>query len=119
MTDTVINAPPLYTQYPTELPKVFPIGKHNAAPVVNTTELEAHLKVLGAFDQLKERVEAQQGLALSDKNGAWALFLARAVYRFEKWAERVVVNLGEQLEVACPPIDVAMVGLVYHLLPSL
>ena len=120
MTDTTTNSPPLYTRYPTELPKTlpktFPIGEHNALPLVDTSELEAHLKVLGAFDKLREHVEAQPGLAGSHKDGAWALFLARAVYRFERWTEGVVVSLGAHSEAMCPPIDVAMVSLMCKVL---
>ena len=109
---TMSSSPPPYSAEPTR--KRFPIGPHNPEALVDNSQLEAHLKLLGAFDKLREHVETQDGLAKEDKNGAWALFLARAVYRFERWAEKVMVKLGQYEERTCPPLDVAIVSLDYY-----
>ncbi|KAG8807417.1 hypothetical protein FRC17_004469, partial [Serendipita sp. 399] len=78
--------PPSYSQYPTELPNQFPIGHYKPPPVVNVTELQAHLRLLGAIHKLKEIVQSQQvGIALKNRDAAWVAFVNKAVYRFFVW----------------------------------
>jgi len=118
--------PPSYTKYPTELPATFPIGKHEVSPLVNLTGLQAHLRLLGAFDRLKYTVQHPEvGLPPGmQREHLWILFLNRAVHRFEAfisapWPDNVVVT---STEATMPPLDVLMVWhtylLVWHPLPS-
>ena len=51
---------PSYSEYPTELPTTFPIGEKNIQPLVNVTELQAHLRLLGAFERLNKNVVEQR-----------------------------------------------------------
>ena len=111
--------PPAYTEYPTELPTTFPIGKHEVPPLVNVTDLQAHLRLLGAFDRLKYTVEhPDDGLpARMQREHLWILFLNRAVQRFEAfmsatWPNNVVVA---STEATMPPLDVLMVWHTYLL----
>ena len=96
------------------LPPTFRIGKVNPPPVVTIDELLAHLKLLGAFDKLQKEVRSQEGIAENNKDGAWALFLSRAVWRFDKWAENPRLRTAMEEE-NCPPLDVAMVWHTYCL----
>jgi hypothetical protein len=126
------EAPPTYSEYPTELPDLFPIGKRQAKPLVNVTELQAHLKLLGAFHELKREVEAQaveagvanrsQALSVSieNKDQAWVIFVNRAVHRFFAWTS-VEWNMslpGLHADVM-PPLDVLMVWHTYLLVRGL
>lgn len=109
---------PVYTEYPTELPTTFPIGKQEVPPLVNITELQAHLRILGAFDQLKKSVEASQ---YPSGVSAWVIFVNRAVHRFYKWLnspsrEGVIPASSEE---TMPPLDVLMVWHSYLLVSHL
>ena len=55
-----VEQPPSYSEYPTELPTAFPIGKANVWPLVNVSEGQAHLRLLGAFDGLRRSVVWQR-----------------------------------------------------------
>jgi hypothetical protein len=111
--------PPSYTEYPTELPATFPIGEHEVPPLVNVTDLQAHLRLLGAFDRLKYTVQHPEdgpppGM---QREHLWVLFLNRAVDRFEAfmsatWPNNVVVA---STEATTPPLDVLMVWHTYLL----
>ncbi|CAG7851190.1 SubName: Full=Uncharacterized protein {ECO:0000313/EMBL:CCA67541.1} [Serendipita indica DSM 11827] len=110
---------PVYTQYPTELPPTFPVGAHQTTPLVNVTELQAHLRLLGAISKLKSDVQSQsQGISARSKDVAWVVFVNRAVFRFFTWAgalwERFIPGLDETL---VPPLDVLMVWHTYLLNP--
>jgi len=118
--------PPSYAEYPTELPTTFPIGTHEVPPLVNVTDLQAHLRLLGAFGRLKYTVQHPvDGLPPGmQQEHLWILFLNRAVDRFEAfmsatWPNNVVVA---STEATMPPLDVLMVWhtylLVWHPLPS-
>lgn len=101
--------------YPTSLPDKFRIGMVMTPPLVSVSELQAHLRLLGAFATLRKSVEAT---AESKENGdaAWAVFLARAVYRFHRWVIRVRPETDGTLKhEAMPPIDVLMVWHSYCL----
>ncbi|KAF8511640.1 hypothetical protein BU17DRAFT_97089 [Hysterangium stoloniferum] len=113
------EVPPAYTEYPTKLPDKFPIGEHNVQPLVNVTELQAHLRLLGAIHALKQKVQAQQvGIAAEDRNLAWIVYVNRAVHRFYKWTETSWVMSSPGLnETTIPPLDVVMVWHSYLLNP--
>ena len=99
---------------PLSLPPYYPIRlgtNQNTAPLVSTAEVIAHLKLLRAFHALRQRVEAAPGLAETDKDGAWALFVSRAVHRFDKWAWREQANVV----FSAAPLDVVMVHHAYSL----
>ncbi|KDQ09178.1 hypothetical protein BOTBODRAFT_179194 [Botryobasidium botryosum FD-172 SS1] len=111
------QAPP----YPTELPSAFPIGESETQPLVTLKELEFHLRLLAVFDNLYKTVrECQPDVAPVDPDAKWAVFLARAVHRFDAWA---TVGLGGRaasgplLEYEIPPWDVIMVWHTYLLNP--
>lgn len=111
------EGPPAYSEYPTELPDSFPIGSHKIQPLVNVTELGAHLRLLGAIHKLKADVEAQEdGIAATNKAQAWVVFVNRAVHRFYIWASaswsQDYPGLNETL---IPPLDVIMVWHSYLL----
>jgi hypothetical protein len=111
--------PPSHNEYPTELPATLPIGKHEVPPLVNVTDLQAHLRLLGAFDRLKYTVQhPAEGIPSGMQHEhLWVLFLNRAVYRFEAfmgaiWPMNVVIA---STEVTMPPLDVLMVWHTYLL----
>jgi len=111
--------PPAYAEYPTELPTTFPIGEHEVPPLVNVTDLQAHLRLLGAFDRLKYTVQHPEdgpppGM---QREHLWILFLNMAVQRFEAfmsatWPNNAVVA---STEATMPPLDVLMVWHTYLL----
>jgi len=111
--------PPSYTEYPTELPTTFPIGKHEVPPLVNVTDLQAHLWLLGAFDHLKYTVQhPPEGFPPGiQQEHLWVLFLNKAVHRFESfmsatWPNNAVVA---STEATMPPLDVLLVWHTYLL----
>ncbi|CAG8633747.1 10604_t:CDS:1 [Acaulospora colombiana] len=115
------ETPPTYSEYPTELPEQLPIGQHNVRPLVNVTELQAHLKLLGAFSELKRDVQDQQdGIVTDDRDQVWVVFVNRAVHRFFAWtsAQWELPSPGLYPDMM-PPLDVMMVWhtylLVWHL----
>ncbi|KAG8865591.1 hypothetical protein FRC20_009674 [Serendipita sp. 405] len=111
--------PPTYADYPTELPTQFSVGAYQSAPIVNVTELQAHLRLLGAFHKLKEDVQAQDtGIAATDKDLGWVVFVNRAVYRFFCWTAATWNKPSPDLrETYIPPLDVIMVWHTYLLNP--
>ena len=108
---------PTYTEYPTQLPDNFPIGQHKVQPLVNVTELQAHLRLLGAIHKLKEDVQSQEdGVAATNKDLAWVVFVNRAVHRFDKWASSAWTQSSPGLnETDIPPLDIIMVWHSYLL----
>ncbi|CAG7854222.1 SubName: Full=Uncharacterized protein {ECO:0000313/EMBL:CCA67541.1} [Serendipita indica DSM 11827] len=108
---------PVYTQYPTELPPTFPIGVHRTAPLVNVTELQAHLRLLGAISKLKSDVQTR-GVSARSKDTAWVVFVNRAVFRFFEWVNALWIPSEPGLdETRVPPLDVLMVWHTYLLNP--
>lgn len=110
-------APP--PAYPTSLPPTYPIGRHKVAPLVSVAELESHLRVLGAFSNLRGLVEEAAGGEEKEKQAAWTVYLSRAVYRFHKWATTLPSGLAAIDNDNLPPIDVLMVWHSYLLVSSL
>lgn len=90
--DLAVPPPP----YPTSLPDTFPIGNKKTSPLVTVEELQAHLRILGAFDALRQQVNNAAG------PDGWAVFLARAVYRFQKWVSQSIVSAPPITTVGCP-----------------
>jgi hypothetical protein len=99
---------------PTELPNIFPIGEHILAPVVTIAELQQHLRILGAFYQLRQMVTAA---ASWDADPIWAAFVNRAVHRFNLWAQTTSIMVHVDSD-SLPPIDVLMVWHAYMLVSS-
>ncbi len=67
-----VEQSPSYSEYPTELPRHFLSGRRTPQPLVNVTELQAHLKLLGAFDSLKRSVVEQRLPEGMNKEQAWS-----------------------------------------------
>ncbi|KAG8927126.1 hypothetical protein FRC01_007979 [Tulasnella sp. 417] len=112
-----------------KLPNHFKINNQYVKAQVLPSELQAHLVLLGAFYRLREEVRTFKGkVDLSmEPDERWAVFLQRAVYRFEQWAVRMIGGegqeevLGEGPKVLAPnevpPLDVLMVWHTYMLNP--
>lgn len=113
-----------------KMPEHFKIGGKYVIPPVLPSDLFAHLILLGAFHRLREEVRTQKGKAdiTLQPDEQWAVFLERAVYRFERWAITVMGD-GEQAASTpmiksrdlgpneLPPLDVMMVWHTYLLNP--
>lgn len=110
-----------------ELPAVVQINNNSGAPLVRPSELQAHLVLLGAFHRLREEVRTQKGIKVDiqmSPDNAWAVFLQRAVYRFDAWVEKIIGNVVGSMELQrvlapqeLPPLDVIMVWHTYLLNP--
>lgn len=113
-----------------KMPEHFKIGGNYVIPPVLPSDLYAHLILLGAFHRLREEVRTQKGKAdiTLQPDEQWAVFLERAVYRFELWATRVIGDGSDQPDVPVkssrellpneiPPLDVIMVWHTYLLNP--
>ncbi|KAG9022905.1 hypothetical protein FS837_006094 [Tulasnella sp. UAMH 9824] len=112
-----------------KLPNHFKINNQYVKAQVTPSELQAHLVLLGAFYRLREEVRTFKGKAdiPLEPDERWAVFLQRAVYRFEQWAVRMIGGegqeevLGEGSRVLAPnevpPWDVLMVWHTYMLNP--
>ena len=102
--------------YGTTLPTSFRIGRSDTAPVVRVEEVQAHLKILGAFSRLKTRVSLAQETVSENRlepDAAWTVFLCRAVHRFEKWIQSR--PMSKPVPWAVVPLDVLMVWHSYML----
>ncbi|KAG9098602.1 hypothetical protein FS749_003428 [Ceratobasidium sp. UAMH 11750] len=96
-------------------PQVSDIGSKvvGAFELVAIHEICAHLSFLGAFARLKASVKSQKG---PDVRGSvdelWAIYLARAVDRFARWADKGLDNVTggsrDITEEEVPPLDVLM-----------
>jgi hypothetical protein len=109
--------PPSYPDHSAQVPATFTIGEKTVQPLVNVTELQAHLSILGAFDILKWKVQDQPRPEGMSKDGAWALFVHRAVHRFNAylqaaWPKDTVQGSSEA---TMPPLDVLLVWHSYLL----
>jgi hypothetical protein len=93
-----------------QLPQTFPVGKHNPAPLVTVEELQAHLRILGAFSKLKEHVHQSVNGTEKEKDEGWVVYVSRAVHRFGVFmgTEWTSAFSGWKEETA-PPLDVLMV----------
>ncbi|THH07932.1 hypothetical protein EW146_g9155, partial [Bondarzewia mesenterica] len=110
---------------PSSQPPILRIGSRIlASPFVNTRQLKLHLDLLGAFYELRRKVEAGQDPRLPRQVGnllpeqRWAWFVGLAVERFERWLKAVApVRTETWAEVEAPPVDVWMVWHAYLLNP--
>lgn len=112
-----------------KIPNHFRINETYSPVLVYPSDLEAHLVLLGAFHRLREDVRTQKGKAdiPMQPEERWAVFLQRAVYRFEAWAVRVIGTAVENENSESgvhtlkpdeyPPLDVMMVWHTYMLNP--
>ncbi|KAG8892982.1 hypothetical protein FRC01_013839, partial [Tulasnella sp. 417] len=112
-----------------KLPNHFKINKQYVKTQVLPSELQAHLVLLGAFHRLREEVRTFKGKAdiPMEPDERWAVFLQRAVYRFEQWAVRMIGGEGQEEVLGegpkmltpneVPPLDVLMVWHTYMLNP--
>lgn len=113
-----------------KLPNHFKINNNYVVPQLMPSDLEAHLVLLGAFHRLKEEVLSLKGIKADipmEPEERWAVFLQRAVYRFEQWAIRMIGGEGQEEEESSkprtlepnevPPLDVLMVWHTYMLNP--
>ncbi|KAG8905514.1 hypothetical protein FRB99_008773 [Tulasnella sp. 403] len=108
------------------LPPLLRINLKDTDPLVKPSDLQAHLVLLGAFHRLREEVRTQKGkvdLQL-EPDEMWAVFLQRAVHRFQLWVQRVIGNDDSDERIPgplapdeCPPLDVMMVWHTYMLNP--
>ncbi|KAG8933502.1 hypothetical protein FRC01_008782, partial [Tulasnella sp. 417] len=114
-----------------KLPNHFKINNQYVKAQVLPSDLEAHLVLLGAFHRLREEVRTLKGKAdiPMEPDKRYAVFLQRAVYRFEQWAVRMIGGEGQEAEALdegtpkvlapdeVPPLDVMMVWHTYMLNP--
>lgn len=77
-----------------ELPTTFKIGSTFTKPLVSAQAVKEYLSVLHAFHRLKQHVLGAPWSKLlkpvPHDQAKWAIFLARAKYRFQLWVERVL-----------------------------
>lgn len=110
-----------------KLPNHFKINGQYTPTLLRPSDLQAHLILLGAFHRLREEVRTQKGKddIPMQPDERWAVFLQRAVFRFECWADRMIgMNTDDEettrvltpLEV--PPLDAMMVWHTYMLNPT-
>jgi hypothetical protein len=132
--DSLTNSPgppPTYTA-----PTQFSIGSQiTPEPLVNISQIKAHLALLHAFAKLKKEVEGLQEGTIpqmpADLERRWAWFVALAVHRsvficcdpgdfhiyifflyrrFDVWCRALILKDAEKSwEEILPPIDVLMV----------
>lgn len=113
-----------------KMPEHFKVSDKYIIPSLLPSDLYAHLILLGAFHRLREEVWTQK--VKSDitlqPDEQWAVFLERAVYRFECWATRLIGDGSDQPDAPVttsrelapnelPPLDVMMVWHTYMLNP--
>lgn len=106
-------APPYFSLFPTS----FTIAGMQVSALVQTSDLKLHLRLLGAFHDLRKRVESwSEGITSELEPAArWSVFISIAVYRFEQYLASCVQDSGNTLEM--PPLDVALVWHSYALNP--
>lgn len=106
-------APPHFSLFPTS----FTIAGMQVSALVQTSDLKLHLCLLGAFHDLRKRVESgSEGITSELEPAArWSVFISIAVYRFEQYLASCVQDSGNTLEM--PPLDVALVWHSYALNP--
>lgn len=114
------------------LQTTYRVGTKHTEPLVRPSDLQAHLRLLGAFHALKDDVRTQKGVLdlHLEPDQLWAIFLERAVHRFELWVSRMIDVLAREEDGAgqmrgtgrlepdwVPPLDVIMVWHTYMLNP--
>ncbi|GJN92337.1 hypothetical protein Rhopal_005367-T1 [Rhodotorula paludigena] len=119
--DAPPSPPPLDDRPPPfdDFPASHAVGGGCNVLFTTVDELKDHLRLLGAFRQLKGAVEAGAGrepgvLDKLDAKARWAVFVHVAVWRFECF---LVGFAAHQLRLIVPPLDVALVLHAYLLNP--
>ncbi|KAG8895757.1 hypothetical protein FRB99_000362, partial [Tulasnella sp. 403] len=108
-----------------KVPSTFRVGEKYTTALVLPSEIQAHLLLLGAFHRLREEVRTQKGKwdVAMQPDEMWAVFLERAVYRFECWTTQLLADAEDEgperrlTPEECPPLDVMMVWHTYMLNP--
>ena len=120
-TDDHDELPPHYADFPAD-PVTFSIGSQETAPLVNLTEVQSHLRLLAAFDKLKDDVqrahasmERSESKPALDPDAAWVVFINKAAYRFDKFMSGKWEEFPRWSEAAILPLDVVMVWHTYLL----
>lgn len=119
-----MKAPPTYSPEEApppsfnDFPGRYTVNNNLANPFVSVATLKQHLRLLGAFRALKERVQnARVGItAHLQQEARWGVFVAIALHRFEIWLERVIPVHAKRTEL--PPLDVALILHAYALNPK-
>lgn len=138
------NAPPSYTH---DFPEEFTINSKRVPAFVNVAQLKTHLRLLGAFHDLRSMVEAGEDVRIpaqvrdfeADQRWGWFVNLAVERYvgsfsyrkndnweiRFQRWLVELIqhpspdhLSLGIWIEQCIPPLDVVMVWHSYLLNPG-
>lgn len=110
---------------PFSFPTTYPVGQHNHKDSQGTlfltrSDVLAHLRLLGAFDRLRETVErTSEGIAENlDAASRWSLFIEVAVYRLEIYLRALMATIHDgESEKMLPPLDVCLVLHSYLLNP--
>ncbi|QRV82577.1 dammaradiene synthase [Ceratobasidium sp. AG-Ba] len=100
----------------------------DAFELVTVPDMRAHLAFLGSFARLKALIKSQEITdTCRSADELWAIYVARAVDRFAKWAERGLEDFQSEvqdgtlsrhmMEEEVPPIDVLMAWHTYMLNP--
>ncbi|QRW13177.1 ATP-dependent RNA helicase DOB1 [Ceratobasidium sp. AG-Ba] len=113
--------------YDTTTPsKLYKVGKLSTLPLVTIADIKAHLLLLGAFEQLKQKceeadvVDVQKKLPPLCTEAKWPLFLERARERFYLWVAKVINARPERSGLwheEIPPLDVLLIWHAYLLNP--
>ncbi|KAH9483132.1 Glycine-rich domain-containing protein 1 [Psilocybe cubensis] len=104
------------------VPSTFSIGNAVTEPLVGLREIKGHLIILGAFAELKKKVESvDTSNALYspvNEDQKWAWFVGLAVERFDVWCRALTRDTEKDVKpVVLPPLDVIMVWHSYMLNP--
>ncbi|KAG8897348.1 hypothetical protein FRC00_004421 [Tulasnella sp. 408] len=114
-----------------KVPNHFKFNDQYVKVQVMPSELQAHLVLLRAFHRLREEVRTLKGVKADirmEPDERYAVFLQRAVYRFEQWVVRMIGTGEDGGDEAAdqprrltpnevPPLDVIMVWHTYMLNP--
>lgn len=102
---------------PFTFPASYPVGQHGEDHTGNIlfiarSDVQAHVRLLAAFDKLRLAVEAHtEGVTAGlDPASRWAVFVEIAIYRFELFLRaQSAMGADGDADHVLPPLDVAMV----------
>ncbi|KZT69341.1 hypothetical protein DAEQUDRAFT_726929 [Daedalea quercina L-15889] len=103
----------------------YKIGSHKITEsLVDLEHIKAHLNLLGAFRNMRNRVEDCPDTSLPevaqflDGSQRWAWFVGLALERFHRWVKNVKqMELATWITDEIPPLDVMMIWHAYMLNP--
>lgn len=115
------DAPPPAFDFPTS----YSVGHHpnresSGTLFIIRSDVQAHVRLLAAFERLRQKVEAGcAGIAADlDPKSRWSLFVNVAVHRLEMFLRIMSMMSNEgHMEQVLPPLDVAMALHAYMLQP--